>query len=741
MAETAARVLIVDDDPDIVRMLSTILSDYEILTAADGSAALELLRQHDVQVVLADHMMPGLTGVELLKQAQELRPGAARILITASDRITDASDAINQARVHRFVCKPLRAVELKGLVSSALRERALESELQEKNAILRRALHAVQAHERDLRHQLELRTRELEDLKTEFARLGFGPGRTRHSVLVVSSDGDARAFLERTLGVELFEVDTVETLADAKARWAQESMDLIITEERLRDGRGLELATHTTDCEVILMGEYSSVDAVVQAMSLNIADYFIKPLNDGEDLLSRVHRVLRSLALRRRERDTLVQLQEMVTRDPLTGLFNHAHFQETLERELMRAKRHGHEVALVLADIDRFKTVNDTVGHLAGDGCLKSFAKILTGAARLGDARFRLRGQDTAARYGGDEFALILPETPKTGAAVKSEQLRAFVERFDFGDLGIPRQTISIGVAGFPQDAQDRVGLIAAADAALYAAKRQGRNGLVTYVPPLSSASHEQQRRAADEELQLMAALDRTIRDRNFHFAYQPIVDIAEGGLVGYEALCRPTDAAFADPTSLFNTAERAGRVIDLGRACRAVCSVVLDELPVHLLLFINLHPHELNDSLLTEGQTTLVTHSDQVVFEITETAAISDSERLRKVMAGLRSQGYRLALDDLGAGYAGLNSLAVLEPNFVKLDMALIRRIHEDSSAARLIKHILEFADGEGMRVVAEGVETREELDVVTRLGCPLAQGYFFARPGPPFPTVSATV
>jgi diguanylate cyclase (GGDEF)-like protein len=738
MPDTKPRLLIADDDPDIVRLLATILADYQVLVAYDGSEALDVLERESVDAVLADQMMPGLTGVELLQRTQQLWPRAARILITASDRISDASDAINLARVHRFVCKPLRALELKGVVAGALRELALEEELRSKNEILRRALSAVEAHQRDLRRQVEVRTRELDQLKLEFARLGFGPGRSRHAVLLVSGDGDARELLLGVLSGDVFEVLLAETVADAKAVWARQPVDLIVAETSLRDGLGAELASHTSDCELILMGPYTTVETVVEAMSLDVVDFFVKPLGDPQELLNRMHRALRGLTLKRHERDKLLQLQDLVSRDPLTGLFNHAHLQDALERELLRAKRHGLELGLVLVDVDHFKQVNDQHGHLAGDTCLKALARILSGDARVGETRFRLRGQDTAARYGGDEFALILPETPKSGAAVKAEQLRAFVEKYDFGALGIPPQTVSIGVAAHPVDAQSREDLIAAADAALYAAKRRGRNGMVSYVATLALADHAAQRAAADRELGRGAALERTITDRAFHFVYQPIVEVATGAPWAYEALCRPRDSAFPSPSALFDAAEHVGRVVDLGRACREVCIAPLRELPEPLLLFVNLHPHELNDSLLTEGQSALCALAHRIVFEVTETAAIRDSKRLRAVMDGLHAQGFRIAVDDLGSGYSGLHSLALLHPDFVKLDMSLIRRIEFDSSVARLIKHILDFAAGEGMKVIAEGVETAAEYEVVRRLECPLVQGYFHARPGPPFPLLS---
>jgi EAL domain-containing protein (putative c-di-GMP-specific phosphodiesterase class I)/CheY-like chemotaxis protein len=219
--------------------------------------------------------------------------------------------------------------------------------------------------------------------------------------------------------------------------------------------------------------------------------------------------------------------------------------------------------------------------------------------------------------------------------------------------------------------------------------------------------------------------------------AYQPIVDPATRAVFGYEALLRSTELALPNPGAVLEAAQRLGRTHDVGRTVRQRVSESVDLAPKDLLFFVNLLARDLEDESLV-GPAAAFSHlAPRIVLEITERSSLDEIPEARNMIERLRGLGFRIAIDDLGAGYAGLNSFAVLEPDFVKLDMSLIRDVDRSPVKQKLIKSMSHLCRDMGVRVVAEGIETTQERDTVIELGCDLLQGYLLARPGKPFPAI----
>ena len=220
--------------------------------------------------------------------------------------------------------------------------------------------------------------------------------------------------------------------------------------------------------------------------------------------------------------------------------------------------------------------------------------------------------------------------------------------------------------------------------------------------------------------------------------AYQPIVRASDHSIFGFEALLRSDEPSLTTPAAILHVAERLGELNRLGRAVRNQAAITVASAHRSYALFVNLHPQDLFDVDLSDGAAALSAVAGRVVLEVTERASITDFELARQKLAELRHKGFRIAVDDLGAGYAGLSSFAILEPEFVKLDMTLVRNVDQSTVKQKLVKSIATSCRDMGLYVIAEGVETREERDAAIDLGCDLLQGFLFARPGPAFPGVS---
>ena len=234
----------------------------------------------------------------------------------------------------------------------------------------------------------------------------------------------------------------------------------------------------------------------------------------------------------------------------------------------------------------------------------------------------------------------------------------------------------------------------------------------------------------------LQASFDRALQAMSM--AFQPIVRASDHEVFGYEALMRSSEESLPHPGALLGAAERLDRLDDLGRRVRALSAQAFERARDDALLFVNLHTRDLLDPTLYEPASPLTKIAGRVVLEVTERSTIDDVKDIQTRVAALRRLGFRIAIDDLGAGYAGLSSFAALEPDIVKLDMSLVRNVHQSEIRQRLVGSMASVCKEMNMRVVAEGVELQEELAVVREAGCDLLQGYLFARPGPPFPAPS---
>jgi diguanylate cyclase (GGDEF)-like protein len=409
------------------------------------------------------------------------------------------------------------------------------------------------------------------------------------------------------------------------------------------------------------------------------------------------------------------RLRRMAHEDPLTGLANHRRFRERLGAEVAAAAAAGEPLSVVALDIDHFKSINDAGGHPAGDAVLRAVAGVLTTAA--GE-----RG--LAARLGGDEFALLLPGA---GADTARSVARAVCAAVAAARPTGADVSCSAGLAAFPDDAEGAAALVELADGALYWAKRSGRGGVRRYDPEHVTVITDAQR------AELVGLLDTPGAIRP---VFQPIVDLATGRVAGYEALARfDIGEVRRPPTWWFANAHALGFGPELEAQAIAAALAVTGR-PAGAYVSINVSPSALRAPAL---QRVLPEDLRGVVVEITEHEQVEDAADLRAALAPLRARGARVAVDDTGAGWAGLQQVMELQADVIKLDRALVTGIDRDPSRRALVAAFATYAVATGAELCAEGIEELAELEVLAGLGVSHGQGYGLGRPGTAWPAVEA--
>jgi len=426
-------------------------------------------------------------------------------------------------------------------------------------------------------------------------------------------------------------------------------------------------------------------------------------------------------------KESEARLEHLAHFDPLTDLPNRLLFGSRLEHAVEQARRHGQRIAVLFLDLDRFKTVNDSLGHPAGDELLIAVARRI---------RNRLRVEDTLARLGGDEFVILLEqlEEARTAAVVADNLLQVLGAPYLLSGGHEVFIGASIGISLFPDDADDATRLVSNADAALYHAKEMGRNTYCFYTDALTAA--------ANAHLALETRLRRALERDEFVLHYQPLIDARSGATLGVEALVRwqPPGEALVPPGQFIPIAEETGLIVPLGKwILRAACAQArawIDAGLPPLVMAVNLSGRQFQSADMVELVRSTLAETGlparYLELELTESIVMDQAEQAIATLDALKALGLRLAIDDFGTGYSSLAYLKRFPIDKLKIDRGFVEGLADDADDREIAATIIAMARSLKLEVLAEGVETQEQLEILRDLGCAAFQGFLFSRPVP---------
>ena len=479
-----------------------------------------------------------------------------------------------------------------------------------------------------------------------------------------------------------------------------------------------------------LVKQIQSLAHILERMNLVLESFshLIEPMTDSNTELKPEDVPKQSLLIseNKRLKKQLKSLEQHAQIDPLTGLLNRAFFEEHFELLLHTAKRNNQTLVIVLIDLDDFKKINDTLGHKAGDKLLKTVARRLKDCARK---------SDVVARLGGDEFVLII-NNPISKQSALEVIARILAEVSSSVQLEHRKHIVScsIGFSVYPDDAQSRDELLKYADSAMYQAKRKGKGKFQYYSENLQ------------QEIQQRVELETELRDAvdhgDFVLYYQPQMDMRTGKTVGMEALIRwqHADRGIISPLKFIPLAEEIGLILSIGdwvieQACEQLAFWKSKNIPVHPIS-VNLSVKQLSQPDLAEHiQSALDKHkvpANLITIEITESLSLDTAEEQLETLNRIKSVGVGISIDDFGTGYSNLNYLKKYPIDEIKIDKSFVDEITSDPHDKAIATTIIAIAHNLSLRVVAEGVETKEQLSVLAKNGCDILQGYYYSQPLP---------
>ncbi len=528
-------------------------------------------------------------------------------------------------------------------------------------------------------------------------------------------------YLLEEAGQVNFVLHHANNLHEAEELLANRDIHVILMDLSMSDKHDLGPVKHLQHIDfttpIVILTEEHDEKIALKALKYGVQDYLVKWVGDG-------HLIARSLRYAIERKNVEQHLSDLAHYDKLTGLANRDLFHERLRQALSRAQRNNHMVGLMFLDLDRFKEINDSLGHMAGDQLLIEVSKRL---------KHCTRETDTIARLGGDEFTVIVENihSDDEAAAIAEKILLEMQAPFTLDGQEV-FVTTSIGLTVYPTDAKDDLGLLKNADTAMYRAKAQGRNKYQYYSTEMNESSHLR--------LKMESQLRKALARNEFSLMYQPKVDMITGRIVGAEALLRweNEELGFVPPDEFIPIAEDTGLIIPIGEwvlrsACRQIRNWVGQGLPM-VRIAVNLSARQFRQGNLAAMIGQILEDEDLTAdclpLEITESLLMADVEESKRALNDLKVMGLEIYLDDFGTGYSSLSYLKKFPIDGLKIDRSFVMDIPDDQDDMVLAQAIVAMSHALRLNVVAEGIETTKQMDFFKNLGCEEAQGYLFSRP-----------
>lgn len=683
-------ILIVDDDPGMRQSVLDLLSiqNYNCQLASDGQEALEVLSRQPVDLMLLDLNMPGMNGQHVLEQVKKDYPCTDVIIVSGETTFDNATNALRKG-AEDFIRKPYVPSELIKLLANVLDKRNLRQKVERMHRYLKASEHRyrfIVSNSPDIIYMLDQKGRFIFINERATALLGFDPDTMvgKHYSEFVHSDDLEKAkfaFDERRSGMR-----------------SSQSVEFRLLCRNNAPARYFE--THAITIELNAMGIYGE--------------------NTTTDEFFGTYGVARDITERKRAED-MINFQ--LYHDLLTKLPNRALFRDRLKLAISQAKRNKLQLAVMYLDMDRFKVINDSLGHLAGDQLLQIVSAHLRGC---------LRDSDTLARVGGDEFNLLLPDIlGRKDAADVADKIIAKLKdpiALDGYEVVI---SFSIGISIFPGDGNEMDQLIKHADMAMYHIKGRGKNGYEFVSDNMKSLYHQ--------HISLEQEIRNGLNQGEFEVYFQPQILMEDNTICGMEALIRwnHPEKGLVSPADFIPVSEESGLIIDIGRwVLNVACAELrqwIDAGHEDITLSVNISASQLRqpdfETPVIQALKQYQLPGDQLELEITENVLMQDIEQAVTKLQALAAHGVRVAVDDFGIGYSSLSYLQTLPLHTLKIDRSFISEIQTSKSKNTIVTAIIAMSEGLGLNIVAEGVETEVQLNYLKHLGCHKIQGFLLGR------------